>query len=306
MPFATVGWDHVLLIGLAAISARVADCLPATKPVLGGAPRRWRLRSFGRVGHCRRATVVGGQLQPRRLERSRPMGSPSCRSAGHSDILGGWRRAIPDASSYGGSDLHAPARLEAAAAASGALILGRAGELGLGCAAGLLAAALACDASLALRRARRSGVGADSETRVRRALEVLERDGWRARHSLDWPGRGDLDHVVRSPLGVGFMIETKTLRYARAHLERAADAARWVGRRRRGHPSQVYPVICLVRARQVTRAEGEVLIVSLDRLVSELRSRDTATRRGWIPRPCGAEDASERDARSATGRRVAA
>jgi hypothetical protein len=29
---------------------------------------------------------------------------------------------------------------------------------------------------------------------------------------------GDFDHVLRSPLGVGFVAETKTLRYRRAHF----------------------------------------------------------------------------------------
>ena len=37
------------------------------------------------------------------------------------------------------------------------------------------------------------------------------------RHAVDWPGRGDLDHVVRAPTGIGFVIETKTLRWTRAH-----------------------------------------------------------------------------------------
>jgi len=41
--------------------------------------------------------------------------------------------------------------------------------------------------------ARRSGVGARSEDEVRRALAPLEADGWRARHSLPWRGRGDID-----------------------------------------------------------------------------------------------------------------
>src|SRR3954452_16614700 len=63
----------------------------------------------------------------------------------------------------------------------------------------------------ALRLADRSRVGAESEAQVRRALEPLTREGWRVQHAVDWPGRGDLDHVVRSPAGIGFVIETKTL-----------------------------------------------------------------------------------------------
>ena len=100
------------------------------------------------------------------------------------------------------------------------------GEPWLAFALGLTSVLLALACRHAWSLAGRSRVGAASEARVRQALEVLERDGWRVRHSLDWPGPGDLDHVVRAPSGVGFMIETKTLRYTRAQLARAAHAAR--------------------------------------------------------------------------------
>ena len=55
----------------------------------------------------------------------------------------------------------------------------------------------------ALRLAARSRVGADSEGQVRWALEPLARAGWNVTHAVDWPGRGDLDHVLRSPRGWG-------------------------------------------------------------------------------------------------------
>ena len=54
--------------------------------------------------------------------------------------------------------------------------------------------------------------------------------GWRVTRTVDWPGRGDLDHVLRSPSGKGFVIETKTLRYSRAHVVRlrlATLASAW-------------------------------------------------------------------------------
>ncbi len=159
-----------------------------------------------------------------------------------------------------------------AAALAAAAVIARAGEpgpaSGLVLTSGFLA--LACRHALAL--AGRSRVGAASEARVRQALEMLERDGWRVRHSLDWPGPGDLDHVVRTPSGVGFMIETKTLRYTRAHLERTGNAARWLARRHRRYPSGVHPVVCLARGRQFQRVQDDdVLVVSLDRLVVALR-----------------------------------
>ena len=98
---------------------------------------------------------------------------------------------------------------------------------------------------------RRSRVGAESEAQVRRALEPLAREGWHVAHAVDWPGRGDLDHVLRSPSGMGFVIETKTLRYSRAHVVRTIDAARWLARKRRRYPRGVMPVVCVARARRL-------------------------------------------------------
>jgi hypothetical protein len=99
----------------------------------------------------------------------------------------------------------------------------------------------------------------------------LEHEGWHVRHSLDWPGRGDLDHVVRAQSGIGFLVETKTLRWERKHVARVASAARWLSRRRSRYAGGVRPVICIARARHVERVESDVLVVSLDRLVSALR-----------------------------------
>jgi Nuclease-related domain len=158
------------------------------------------------------------------------------------------------------------------------VIAARAGHAGVATVLALRGAALAMASRRSLRLAERSRVGAASEARVRRALRPLEGEGWHVRHSLEWPGPGDLDHVVRAPSGVGFLIETKTLRFTRGHLERTGEAARWVGRRRRRYPRGVHPVICLARARAVERVHDGVLIVSLDRMVAALR-RASAPRR---------------------------
>ena len=56
----------------------------------------------------------------------------------------------------------------------------------------------------------RSRVGARSEDEVRRALEHLQAEGWRLRHSLPWRGRGDIDSLAIAPTRVAFAIETKT------------------------------------------------------------------------------------------------
>jgi hypothetical protein len=123
-----------------------------------------------------------------------------------------------------------------------------------------------------VRLAGRSRIGARSEDEVQRALAVLEREGWRMRHSLRWPGRGDIDSVAIAPTGIGFVIETKTSRFDPEHVERAAEMAGWLQARRRSWFSNgARPVLCVVRAHQVQQTEAGVLVVSLDRLVTALR-----------------------------------
>ena len=53
----------------------------------------------------------------------------------------------------------------------------------------------------------------------------------------------------------------------------AAFAARWLARKRRRYPCGVRPVICIARARWVEPVEGDVLVVSLDRLIPALQGR---------------------------------
>ena len=159
---------------------------------------------------------------------------------------------------------------QAGVALAAAVFCVRTGEGALASALALAAAALALSSRRALRLAGRSRVGAESEAQVRRVLEVLRRDGWQVSHAVDRAGGGDLDHVVRSPSGIGFVIATKTLRYTHAHVLRTAAAARRLARRRWYYPGAVRPVICVTRARWVERSEGGVLVVSLDRLMPAL------------------------------------
>ena len=172
-----------------------------------------------------------------------------------------WRRLMTAASRAAGAVI----ALVAAALATAAEEV----ELGLLCA--LLSGVFALASHHSLGLAARSRVGAESEAQVCRALEPLVREGWRVEHAVDWPSRGDIDHVLRSPSGMGFVIETKTLRYSRAHVVRTLDAARWLARKRRRYPCGVLPIVCLTLARRVERFEEQVLVVSLDRLMRALR-----------------------------------
>jgi hypothetical protein len=141
---------------------------------------------------------------------------------------------------------------------------------------GLLAAAatLATASHKAFRLARRGRVGADAEDAVRSALYGLAREGWDVRHGADWPGGGDIDHLVRSPGGLGFAIETKTRSFNQRQLDRATSTARWAAGQRRRYPRGVVPVLCVVRSRGLQHTYGKVLVVSLDRLVPALRKTD--------------------------------
>lgn len=115
---------------------------------------------------------------------------------------------------------------------------------------------------------------------MQRTLAQLETEGWRLRHSLRWGGRGDIDSVAMSPTGLGFAIETKTRTFDASHVARVQDMALWLHRcRRRWCQRGAFPVLCVVRARGVERVDGQVLIVSLDRLVPALRVAASLSKR---------------------------
>jgi hypothetical protein len=97
------------------------------------------------------------------------------------------------------------------------------------------------------RLARRSRIGARSEDQVRQALATLDREGWRLRHSITWPGGGDIDHVAIAPTGVAFAIETKTRTYHPSQLAKVSEQAAWLRRhRRRWCPHGALPVLSCV------------------------------------------------------------
>jgi Nuclease-related domain len=171
--------------------------------------------------------------------------------------------------------------LRAAEAVAGGTIVALLGLVAASVGAAYLAAALLLTAiALGLYSrhwislARRSAVGARSEDAVQRALASLQREGWRLRHSLRWRGQGDIDSVAIAPTGIAIAIETKTRTYDSSHLARVREQAAWLARRRRRWArSGALGVLCVVRARGVERVEdGDVLVVSIDRLLHVLRA----------------------------------
>ena len=169
------------------------------------------------------------------------------------------RAIISAAASATAAGLAVVAARAAAPAVAGALLLVMVGLL--------------IDARRWLRLAGRSRVGARSEDEVQRALARLEAEGWRLRHSLPWRGRGDIDSVAIAPTGVAFVVETKTRTHEDRHVARVLEQAEWVSRRRRRWCKRgALPVVCLARRRGVELVEAGVLVVSIDRLASALRT----------------------------------
>lgn len=121
----------------------------------------------------------------------------------------------------------------------------------------------------AANRAARYRIGADSEQLVRDTLDRLCPHGYTITHGACWHGGGDIDHLVRTPDGLGFCIETKTLSFDQAHLERLRRQADWASRRRT-YPRGVLPVICVARQRNSQALAAGVLIVSPDRLLDAI------------------------------------
>jgi Nuclease-related domain len=132
------------------------------------------------------------------------------------------------------------------------------------------------------RLARRSGIGAHSEQQVRTQLDRLAQDGWRIRHSLCWPGGGDIDHLASAPgpIGLTFVIETKTRTYRPGDLARISAVARWQAQRQSArHREDAIPILCLAGTRGIERWENGVAVVSLDRLVAVMSRLARTTRK---------------------------
>ena len=129
--------------------------------------------------------------------------------------------------------------------------------------------------TVAADRAARNRIGADSEQLVHDTLERLRPHGYKISHGNRCPAGGDIDHLARTPNGLGFCIETKTMTLDQAHLERVRRQADWASRHPR-YRRGVLPVICVARARDTQLLTGGVLIVSPDRLLDALLAANAA------------------------------
>jgi len=116
-------------------------------------------------------------------------------------------------------------------------------------------------------------VGAESEELVAKSLRPLAAQGWTVRHSISWPGRGDIDHLVDVPDSVRFVIATKTARYQAHHVRRAQAAAHHLARY--GRPC--VPVICLARRHSIWWADTGVEVVSADLIAARLAQLATTS-----------------------------
>lgn len=129
--------------------------------------------------------------------------------------------------------------------------------------------ALIAASTIAAGREARNQTGADSEQLVHETLERLRPHGYTIIHGSRWPGGGDIDHLVRTPDGLGFCIKTKTLTFDHTHLERLRRQAEWAARRR-SYPRGVLPVMCVAREQGSQLLADGVLIVSPDRLLGAI------------------------------------
>jgi Nuclease-related domain len=127
----------------------------------------------------------------------------------------------------------------------------------------------------AANRAARHRIGADSEQLVHDTLERLRPHGYTITHGARWPGGGDIDHLVRTPHGLGLCIETKTRAFDQAHLERLRRQADWAAGRL-AYPRDVLPIMCMTREHNRQLLADGVLIVSPDTLLDAILVADAA------------------------------
>ncbi|HEV3230167.1 MAG TPA: nuclease-related domain-containing protein [Solirubrobacteraceae bacterium] len=151
--------------------------------------------------------------------------------------------------------------------------------VGAGATLALLAAAWS-----RLDRARDFRRGGDGERRVGRRLAALERRGWIVAHDVRKPTGGNVDHLVASPGGRVYTIETKLNRFGRPELAQARRHAQWAARRLRVPAT---PILCVANGRARPRMYAGVWCVGAARVVGFLTGLDRSLEGGSGSGPRG-------------------
>jgi hypothetical protein len=87
----------------------------------------------------------------------------------------------------------------------------RFGWLGFAFFAGVTFGSIVIARDLAPDHVRRWGDGAWGEQQTAKALKPIEKAGWKVQHDIELDRGGNIDHVVESPSGKRFVLETKAL-----------------------------------------------------------------------------------------------
>jgi hypothetical protein len=113
--------------------------------------------------------------------------------------------------------------------------------------------------------------GGDGERRVGRRLAALERRGWLIAHDVRKATGGNVDHLVASPCGRVYTIETKLNRFGRPEVIQARRHAQWAARHLRVPAT---PILCVANGRGRPRMYGGVWCVGAPRIVGFLTCLD--------------------------------
>lgn len=124
-------------------------------------------------------------------------------------------------------------------------------------------------------RAARNRIGADSEQLVRGTLNRLRPHGYTITHGVPWRAGGDIDHLVRTPDGLGLCIETKTRTFDHTHLERLRRQADSAARGRQ-FPRGVLPVLCVASEHDLQLLHDGIMIVSPDQILRAVTAAHAA------------------------------
>jgi len=121
---------------------------------------------------------------------------------------------------------------------------------------------------------RRGGLG---ERAVGRRLAGLERRGWLVAHDVRKPAGGNVDHLLASPRGRVYAVETKLNRFAAPQLAQARAHAEWAAAY---FHAPATPVLCVANGRARPRIYAGVWCLGASRLPGFLLSLDASLEPG--------------------------